>query len=178
MLVSVLAVPVAGLHAMAARIQREQPAGFRDFLAGMRRSFVSAMTVGAAAFVLAVVFTTNVFVGLELGGIAGIGISVLALYGNIGLAMFLVAAWPLIVDPVRADEPIRRKLKLAALVNLARPARMFALTALIVAILALSTVLFAALLTISVAFVSLVATRYVLPVADRLEGRRTKIAPE
>jgi hypothetical protein len=51
---------------------------------------------------------------------------------------------------------------------------MFALTAVIVAVLAISTVFFAALFSISVAYVSLVATRYVLPAADRLEGRATK----
>jgi uncharacterized membrane protein YesL len=160
---------------MAALLQRGEPASFWDFVDGIRRYWGAALIVGAAAFVLALVFTFNVFFGLDAGGVVGWTISALALYGDIGLAMFLAAAWPIVVDPVRANESLRSRLKLAALVNLARPGRMFALTALIVLILAVSTVLFVALLTVSVAFVALVATRYVLPVADRLEGRLTKV---
>jgi hypothetical protein len=177
-LTSLLALPVAGMHRMAALIQREQPAGFSDFVDGMRRFAGSALLLGAAALFLTVVFTTNIIGGLDTGGVFGWTLSAFALYGDIGLAMFLVAAWPIVVDPLRADEPLRARLKLAALVILARPARMFVLTVLIALILIISTALFAALLTVSVAFVSLVGTRYVLPVADRLEGRRTKPAPE
>jgi uncharacterized membrane protein YesL len=175
-LVPLLAVPVAGIHRMAALLHRGEPASFWDFVGGIRRYAGAALIVGAGAVLLAVVFTFNVFFGLDAGGVVGWTISALALYGDIGLAMFLVAVWPIVVDPVRADESLRSRLRLAALVNLARPGRMFALTASIVAILAISTVLFVALLTVSVALVSLIATRYVLPVADRLEGRRTKVA--
>lgn len=178
LLVALLAVPVAGLHRMAALLQRGQPASFWDFVRGMRRYGLAALAIGLGAELLAIAFTSNVFFGLDAGGVVGWTISALALYGDIGLAMFLVAAWPIVVDPVRTDESLRSRLKLAALVNLARPGRMFGLTALIVVILAVSTVLFVALLTVSVAIVSLVATRYVLPVADRLEGRRIKLAPE
>jgi hypothetical protein len=174
-LVALLALPIAGMHRMAALIHRGEPISFWDFVSGVRRYAGAALLVGAGAVLLAVVFTFNVFFGLDAGGVFGWTISALALYGDIGLAMFLVAAWPIVVDPQRAGESLRSRLRLAALVNLARPGRMFALTALIVAILAISTVLFVALLTISVAFVSLVATRYVLPAADRLEGRRTKV---
>jgi uncharacterized membrane protein YesL len=177
-LASLLALPVAGIHRMAALVQREQPASFSDFLDGMRTYAGSALLLGVSAVFLALVFTSNVFIGLDAGNVVGWTISAFALYGDIGLAMFLVAAWPIVVDPLRADVPLRARLKLAALVNLARPARMFVLTAVIGVILLISTVLFAALLTISVVFVSLVATRYVLPVADRLEGRRTKLVPE
>ena len=45
--------------------------------------------------------------------------------------------------------------------------RMLGLTLVILAILIVSTVLFAALVTISVAYISLVATHFVLPAADR-----------
>lgn len=178
LLAALLALPVAGLHHMAALITRGEATSFSDFFVGMRRHFGPALGLGLGATALALVFTTNIVVGIEAGGIVGASISVLALYGDIGLAMFLVAAWPILVDPVRRGDPVRARLKLAALVNLARPARMFALTAVLTAILIASTVLFAALLTVSVAFVSLVATRYVLPAADRLEGRRTKLPPE
>lgn len=175
-LTSLLALPVAGLHRMAALLQRGEPAGFSDFLQAMRRFAAPAFALGLASVVLAAVFTTNVFVGLDAGGFVGWSLSALALYGDIGLAMFLVAAWPILVDPLREEVGLGGRLKLAALVNLARPGRMFGLTLVIAALLIVSAFLFAALLTVSVAFVSLVATRYVLPAADRLEGRRTKLS--
>jgi hypothetical protein len=175
LLFTLLAIPVAGMHRMAALVQRSEPMGFSDFVAGMRRFALPALGLGLVAVLLAVVFTANVFIGLDVGGILGWSFSAFALYGDIGLAMFLVAAWPILVDPLREDVPLSRRLRLAALVNLARPGRMFALTFVIGAVLVVSTALFAALLTVSVAFVSLVAARYVLPAADRLEGRQTKL---
>ncbi len=172
-LLSVLAVPVAGLHRMAAMVTRGGGTSFSDFTAGMRRYSLTALGTGAGATFLASVFTANVVIGLQIGGVLGWLFSALALYADIGLAMMLVALWPILVDPLREGLPLRRRLYLAVLVNLARPGRMFALTFLIGAVLLASTVLFAALLTVSVAYVSLVAARYVLPVADRLEGRPT-----
>lgn len=177
LLFALLAIPVAGMHRMAALLQRGEPTSFSDFISAMRRFALPALVLGLVAMLLAVVFTANVFIGLDTGGIPGWSLSAFALYGDIGLAMFLVAAWPILVDPLREELPVSRRLKLAALVNVARPGRMFALTFVIAAILVASTALFAALLTVSVAFVSLVAARYVLPAADRLEGRQTKLEP-
>lgn len=173
LLVGLLGLPVAGLHAMAALIARGEAVAFSDFFAGMRRHAGAALMLGYAALLLAVVFSANVFVGLEMGGLFGLVFSAFALYGDIGLAMFLVAAWPLLVDPVRANLPMRRRLWLAVVVNFARPARMAVLAAIIGALLLVSAFLFAALVTVTVAYVSLVASRYVLPAADRLEGRTT-----
>jgi hypothetical protein len=166
-----LAIPLAGLHRMAALLARDEPASFSDFVAGMRRFGAPALGMGALATVLAVVFTTNVFVGLEIGGPAGWFLSALALYGDVTLAMLLVASWPLLVDPRRETLSVRRRLTLAGVVVIGRPGRLLVLTALIGLILAVSTVLIAALVTVSVAYVSLVATRYVLPLADQLEER-------
>jgi hypothetical protein len=172
-LLALLAVPVAGLHRMAAMIERGGGTTFSDFVIGIRRFFWPALATGIVATLLAIVFSANVTLGLQIGGVFGWFLSAFALYGDIGLAMVLVAFWPILVDPLREELPFRRRLWLAALVNLARPGRMFVLTLLIVGVLFVSTVLFAAIVTVAVAYVSLVAARYVLPVADRLEGRRT-----
>ena len=170
---ALLAVPVAGLYRMAAMIERGSGTSFADFVTGMRRFFRPALAIGLSAVFLAIVFTANVVIGLQFGGWFGWFLSAMALYADIALAMVLVALWPILVDPLREELPIRRRLWLAVLVNLARPGRMFLVTVLLVAILAVSTILFAAIVTVSVAYVSLVAARYVLPVADRLEGRPT-----
>ncbi|MEK6721048.1 MAG: hypothetical protein AABZ33_10320 [Chloroflexota bacterium] len=168
-----IAIPTAGLHRMAARIYRGDRTSLWDFTAGMRRWAAPALGIGAGASLLVVALTANIVTGLEAGGVVGWTLSLLALYGEIAVAMFLVAAWPIVVDPRREHVPLRLRLRLAAIVILARPGRMGALTCVISAVLLGSTVLLAALLTVSVAFVSLVATHYVLPMADQLDGLPT-----
>jgi hypothetical protein len=166
-----LAVPLAGLHRMAALVARGEAAGFSDFLGGMRRYGLRAVAVAAGAVVLAGVFTTNVIVGLQTGHPVGWFVSAMALWGLVGLAMLLTAFWPLLVDPQRDELGLRRRLALAGLVVIGRPGRMLALTVLVAVILAISVVLFAAILLVSVAYVSLVMSRYVLPLVDELEAR-------
>ncbi len=172
-LAGLLAVPVAGIYRMAALIHRGAAVSFSDTIAGMRRFAGAALAIGAGATFLAAVFSANIVIGIQVGGIAGGVFSVLAAYADLGLAIYLVAAWPIVVDPLREELTLRSRLWLAFLVIAARPGRMLLLTLVVLAILVASTVLFAALLTISLAYVSLATTRYVLPAADRLEGRPT-----
>lgn len=166
-----LAIPLAGLYRMSALLARDQPAGFSDFVAGMRRHAAHATLVAAGAAALAVVFTTNVALGLDVESPVGWFVTALALWGNVALALLLVAFWPILVDPQREGLGLRRRLALAALVVIGRPIRMLALTAIVATILVVSIVLFAAILLVSVAYVSLVASRYVLPLVDELEAR-------
>lgn len=166
-----LALPTAGLHRMAALIARGEPAAFSDFVDGMRRYAGPALAVTAGAVILATVFTTNVIFGLEMGGPVGWFVSAMALWGDVALAMLLVAFWPVATDPRREELGLRRWLALAGLAVIGRPGRVFLLTLIVVAILVVSTVLFAAILLVSVAYVSLVSARYVLPMVDALEAR-------
>ncbi len=170
-LLVLLAIPLAGLHRMAALIARGEPATFSDFVGGMRRHAAPAVMVAVGALLLAGVFTTNVIVGLQAGGPFGWFMSAMALWGDVALGLWLVAFWPILVDPRREGLGLRRRLALAGLVVIGRPVRMFILTAVVAAILAVSVVLFAAILLVSVAYVSLVASRYVLPLVDELEAQ-------
>jgi len=172
-LAALLGLPVAGLFRMAALIQRGASVAFSDFWTGMRRFALPALALGVASTFAGVAFAANIAIGLTTGGIVGGAFAMLAVYAELGLAIYLLAAWPILVDPVRETEPVRARLRLAFYVAVTRTGRMLALTLVVIATLALSTVLFAALLTISIAFVALVATRYVLPAADRLENRAT-----
>ncbi len=166
-----LAVPLAGVQRMAALVARDEPATFSDFVQGMRRFAAPALATSAGATVLAIVFTTNIYVGLEAGGPVGWFIGAMALWGDVALAMLLVTFWPILVDPRREGIGLRRRLVLAGLVVIGRPGRVAALTLVVTVILVVSTVLFAAILLVSVAYVSLVSARYVLPMLDALEAR-------
>lgn len=174
-LLGLLGLPVVGLHHMAGLIARGEAVAFSDFLGGMRRHWRAGLALGFAAIALAFVFSVNILLGLEIGGVGGWVFSAFALYGDIGLAMYLVVAWPLVSDPLRQDQTIGRRLRVAALVVLARPGRIFALAAAVSALVVISAFLFAVLLTVTIAYVALVTTRYVLPAADRLEGRLTRM---
>jgi uncharacterized membrane protein YesL len=171
LLTGVLAIPLAGLHRMAALIARGEPATFSDFLGGMRRYGIPALAIGSAATLLVLVLVMNTLMGFETGGPMGWFLGVSALYGLAGLAIYLVALWPVLVDPRREAASLRRRLALAGVVVIARPMRAIGLAVVVVALLGLSVVLFAAIVLMSVAYTSLVAARVVLPTVDEIEAR-------
>ena len=171
LLAGLLAIPLAGLHRMAAMIARGEPAGFSDFFGGMRRYAMPALAIGSAATLLATVLVMNALMGFETGGPLGWFLGVLALYGLAGLAIYLVAFWPILADPRHEAASLKRRLALAGLVVIGRPMRAIGLAAVVVALLGLSVVLFAAIVLVSVAYTSLVSARVVLPTIDELEAR-------
>jgi hypothetical protein len=168
---AVLAIPVAGLHRMAALLARGEATSLSDFVDGMRRFGAAAAVVAAGASILAFVLTTNVVIGFESGSPIGWFLGATALYGVIALVMFLVAVWPILVDPQRESAPVRRRLQLAGLIVIGRPGRLFLLTAIVIVVLAASVVILAGIVLVGVAYTSLLATRWVLPAADELEAR-------
>lgn len=176
-LVFLLAVPAAGMYRLAALIQRGEPVAFTDGLAAMLRFAGPALLIGISATFAVVVFTADIAIGLSSGGIAGGVFAILGAYADLAIVMYLVVAWPIVVDPRREQTSLGGRLRLAFFVVAARPGRIFVLTLVIGAITLISTVLIVTLLTVSVAYVSLVATRYVLPAADRFEGRATLPIP-
>jgi uncharacterized membrane protein YesL len=173
-----LALPTAGLFRLAALIARVDAVALRDAFVAWRAYARDALLTGTVLAVVTVVFLTNVAIGLSLRNIFG---GVLAATAGWGLFVLLTAAvtfWPLLVDPRRAGMSLRDKVRLAAALVIAFPIRLGALVLLIALVLVLSTIFFAALVTVSVAFVALVASRYVLPAADRFEGRATELVLE
>lgn len=170
-LLVLLALPTAGLYRMGALIARNEPAAFSDFLGGMRRYGVRAVLVAMGAAILAFVFTTNVVVGLQAGNPLGWFISAMALWGDVGLLMLVTTLWPVLVDPEREGLGLRQRLTLAGLAVIGRPVRILVLTVAIVFILAASTILFATLIIVSVAYVAIVSSRVILPLVDDVEAR-------
>ncbi|HET7026351.1 MAG TPA: hypothetical protein VFI28_01530 [Candidatus Limnocylindrales bacterium] len=166
-----LALPTVGLFRLAALIARDEPAALGDAFAAWRRFGGAALVIGTAAVVALVVFSANVVTGVASGGVLGWGLATLAGWGLAMTGLVLLAAWPLLVDPWRAELGLRARLRLGALMVLASPGRLVTLGLLCAIILAVSTVAFAALVMVSVAFVAMLASMVVLPAADRLEAR-------
>jgi hypothetical protein len=167
----VLAFPIAGLARMGGLLVRDRDVNLSDSLDPARRRPVAVLATGAGLATATLVLATNVVTGLGSGGPAGWAIATLAAWGLLGTAMVGVALWPLLTDPRRDACSAPALARLAGLLVLAEPLRMAVLALLVTAILVLGTLAFAVLLVVGVGFALLVACRFVLPVADRLEAR-------
>ena len=168
----VLIIPTAGLFRLAALIARDRPASFSDAVAGWREFSVPALEVGLAVVGLTVVLGANMIVGLWTGQLIGWVMATLAFWGLVAVWAVALVLWPLLADPERVHDPLATRIRLALTIVLAWPLRVALLALAIGAVLVASTIMLAALLSISVAFVSLVASRFVIPLADRIEDRR------
>lgn len=166
-----LAVPQVGMARLAALLARAEPVSLGDAVSAWRRYLGTSVLLGAFTLAAGAVLGFNVWYAVVDGGVPATAIGTLSLWGLIALAMVMLAAWPLLTDPRREGTPVRARLRLAVVLVLAHPGRMLALAAVAIVLLALSTVALAALLTVSVGYADLVAARYVLPAADRLEAR-------
>ncbi len=173
MLVIALVPIAAGLMTMAAGYVRRGDVAFSDLADGMRRGLGKNLLLGTGQLILTAVLAADLVVGLSIGGLWGSFLAVAAFYGLMLLWVLAIVAWPLIVDPERRDEPLRWRLRLAALLVLARPLRLLGVGVVLAAFLVVSALFIPALLVFSVALAWLVAAHYVLPTADHLEGRAT-----
>lgn len=165
-----LAFPTVGIFRLAALIVRGGHVSFWDGLAAWRSLFLPTLLLGVALSVSGAVLGTNVMSGFAQGDPLGWALATIAGWGIVATWVISCAAWPLLADPAREARPIGERGRLAALLVLAQPRRMAGLAAALFVVLAISTIAFAAVVTISVAFSALVASHLVLPAADRLES--------
>jgi hypothetical protein len=171
-LLVLLALPTAGIYRLSALTVRAEDVNLSDAFRAYRVFARSALVLGAVGILGAALCIVNILTGFfGIGGALGWALGTAALWGLVALWAWLLVVWPLVVDPRRAHTPLRAKARLAALMVLAFPLRIAALLALTALVVAVSTVLFAALVTIGIAFVTLVGCHHVLPAADRLEAQ-------
>jgi len=167
-------VPISiGLMRMVTSVVREGHTVMSDFGAAFRPRAWRHVALGFGQLMLLLVAAGDLLIGVQLGGMLGTFLAVSAIYMLFAVWVLGLTCWPVLLDPLRSDEPISHNLRLGVALALARSGRLSGLALLLGAVLAGSTVLAALLLTVAVAFAFLVAARYVLPAADRLEGRET-----
>lgn len=162
--------PAAGIMRLATVLQRDGNVDFSDFTDALRHPW-RRLAVGAVQLGVLLVLVVDALVGGALGGLAGAFLTVSALYGLLIWWLFGLVLWPLLEDPARDGEPLRARLRLATVLLVAFPLRLLGVGLLLGALILVSTLAVAPLVTIGVAFAWLVAARYVLPLADRFEGR-------
>ncbi len=171
LLVPLLAIPAVGVFRIAALIVRGGSVSLGDGVAAFRAYLWPSLAAGVAVTVAVLVGAWDFAAGITSDSPLGWAMATLAAWGLLVVAALSVAFWPLLVDPVRADRPVRERLRLAGLLVVAYPLRMLALVVALAVVALASFVAFAALVTISVAYGALVSCRWVLPAADRLEAR-------
>lgn len=171
LLLPLLALPTAGAFRLAAGIVRVAPhPGWHDVVWPYRHAAGSTLALGAALVTATVILATNLLAGIfGQGGPLDWVIATLAGWGLLAVWSAAIVGWPLVVDPARDGQPLLARLRLVGAILLVDPVRVAALGVAIAITTAISTVLTAALLTVSVTFVALVACRVVYPVADRIE---------
>lgn len=166
--VPLLGPPLAGIYRLAGLVTRGRHVVLSDAFGAARELFVPAILLAAAIGWGLGLLALNVAVGINSSSPLGWVSATLAGWGAVALLIYAAVVWPLLADPARATEPVRERARLAGYVVLAAPFRMFALTVVVLLVTVVSTIVFAALVTISVAFVALVGCHMVLPDADRL----------
>jgi uncharacterized membrane protein YesL len=171
LLFPLLALPTAGIFRVTTRIVRGEAVSFWDAIDAWRTNALATIGIGAGFVAATIVLGFNVVSGLASASLLGWGLATLAAWGLLATWLLAWTAWPILVDPRRADRPIMARLRLAALLVLAHPIRIALLGIVLGLFLAVSTLAVVALATVSVAFSALVASRFILPAADRLEAR-------
>ena len=172
LLLPLLALPTAGIFRLAGGIVRVAPdPGWRDVVWPYRHAAGPSLALGGGVVAATVVLGTNLVAGIGgMGDLVGWALATLAGWGLVAVWSTALVAWPLVADPARDGQPLLRRLRLAVALLLVNPVRIGALAIVVAITTAISTILTAALLTISVAFVALVACRIVYPLADHLEA--------
>ena len=162
-----------GLMGMATAVVRERSVVMSDFRRPLRGRFWRLMALGVAQLALSALVAFDLLLGIQLGGPLGLVLAIFAFYTAIAIWVLALVVWPIVTDPERQSESLRSDLRLGALLALAHPIRMGLMALVITVIVIASTILVAAIVTFAAAYVALVAAHYVLPSADRLEGRET-----
>ena len=167
-----LSLPTSGLFRVAAAIVRgEEGVAVRDAFR-WRRNARPTLAMGVGLVLLAVVASVDLGIGLGSGDLTGIALATFAAWGALGALVIACCWWPVASDPRRDGLGGRAIIRIACMVAAAYPRRLAALLLVVVVLVVLSSVLFVALLTISMGFVALLLSRVVLPMADVLTDLR------
>lgn len=178
LLLVLLAVPVAaGMMRMATRLIRDGHTDFGDFTEILRRPW-RVLALGAAQLAVTAVLVADISIASAWQSWPGTFLAVSAGYGLAVLWAFALVAWPLLLDPERDIEGVRPRLRTAFVVMVAHPLRIVLFALLMGGLLLVATVAIAPIITFAVGLAWLAIARYVLPIADRIEGRETLLVDD
>jgi hypothetical protein len=162
-----LAPAACAMTGMAAAAVRERRVGMRAARDGVRQRFWAKLGLGAAQLLLLVLALADLNAAAALGGAFGAISALLAFYVGAAVSAYALVAWPLLCDPLRAEQPVRALLRVALAVFLAKALPVLALL-LLVAMAAWASVQLVVPALFRPALLILAVTAYALPAADEL----------
>ena len=167
-LTPILAIPAVGTFRMAARIVRQEgDRSISGVLATSASRAIGTVASGGAVLIAVIVLGSNAVIGLSGTQPFGWLLGTLAVWGLVLLWAVCLVALPLLADPLRADDSLGERMRLAVAVLLAHPRRFAVVGASMAVFVVVSAVLTIVLLTTSLALAALIACRIVYPLADR-----------
>lgn len=164
-------IALVGVARLAGLIVRGEEVVLSDASTAARDRARPAVPMGLLIVAATAVLVTNVAVGLATGGPIGLALAVLAGWGLIALWLTSLPFWILLADPARTAWSAADVLRLTGLLLVARPLLLVGLGLASALVLAVSAILMAALLIVSVAYAALVTAHVILPAADRLSAQ-------
>jgi hypothetical protein len=176
-LLVLVVLPAAGTMRVATRLVRDGHTDLGCFVESLRPPW-RVLGLGAAQLALAAVLVVDVLVATTWGGWPGTILLVGAAYGLLAIWILAVVAWPLLLDPVRDAEPVGGRLRLALMLIAVHPIRIGAFAVAAGMLLVVATILIMPAATVAIAALWAVIARYVLPAADRIEGRATLLVED
>jgi hypothetical protein len=166
LLMPLLALPAAVLMRLAVVAARDDAPSWRVARAEFGRLAGRKVGVAAVQLLILALGLLNLTLAPDMGGIAGVAVSIGAGYALIAVSVYAVALWCVICDPRRAGS-LREQLRLALAIVLLRPLQLVVL-----AVITVLSVLVSIQLVIPASFlpslVMLASARYVVDAADRL----------
>ena len=165
-----VAFPLLAVARLAGLIVRGHDVVLSDAWDVVRRRPGRTLVSGIAMEAITVVLAANAVIGLMTGTPLGLGLAILAGWGLLAVALTALPFWVILADPARPDIGVADAARLAAALMLVRPGRLLGLAVVLAVVLAVATILMAALLTVGVAYAALLTARTALPAADRIAG--------
>lgn len=168
-----LALALVGVARLAGLIVRREEVVLSDAWRAARERARPALVAGVLSVAATAILASNLAVGLATGTPVGLALAVLAGWGLLGLWLTSFPFWILLADPARAAWPASDVIRLTGLLLLARPVMLVGLGLVSAVVLGVSALLVAVLLIASVAYAALVTAHVILPAADGLSARST-----
>jgi hypothetical protein len=169
-----LSLPAATVMRMACIHLRRGTARFRD-LREISEAPVVVLVVAGVQLLALLLLALDMALGLAMGTLPGAALAMASFWLAVAVWTLAVIVWPILLDPEREDLSVRARLQLAGRVAIAAPLRAVGLALMVAIVLALATASVAVILGVGWALACLIAAHTVLPLADRLEGRRVEV---
>ena len=108
LLLPLLAFPTASIFRIAVLVVRGGPLSLWDGLRVWRTDAAPILVVGIVLVGCLAVFAVNILSGVRSGGVIGWVVATAAAWGAVTTWLVSWTAWPLLLDPARADRPVPR----------------------------------------------------------------------